>query len=304
MLTPMPVRRRLRVLALLACIGAAMAPQIALGEPPSAANVAAARKHFEKARTYYGQGAYREAITELEAAHALDPSAKDLVFNLGVVHEKLSDIDEALNWFRAYTTMDLLPPERDRADAYIRRLEGAKRELEEKQAAQQANPPPPPEPAQSPVEPSARAVPSSNPSPSLPSQPPQPVPPPEPPQPAPPSSSNGRLDGLTVTAAGLTTATLAFGVVMGVKAAVDKPSSGYVSGRDGNAVHLQDLQDQAHREAVFADIGFATALVSGVSTAYLYFGRSRAVSTAPIGRATVSAEPLLGGGTLLLKGSF
>src|SRR5258708_3629396 len=104
MLAPMPFRRRLRTLALLGCIGAATAPRVALADQPSASNVAAARKHFEKARGFYGQGAYREAITELEAAHALDPSAKDLVFNLGVVHEKLSDIDEALNWFRVYTT--------------------------------------------------------------------------------------------------------------------------------------------------------------------------------------------------------
>ena len=82
-----------------------------------------------------GAGSYREAIGELEAAHTLDPNAKDLVFNLGVVHEKLGDIDDALKWFRLYTTMNLTGPERDRADAYVHRLEGAKKELEDKQAA-------------------------------------------------------------------------------------------------------------------------------------------------------------------------
>src|SRR5579864_2676749 len=115
----MPFRRRLRTLALVVCLAAAAAPRLGFAEETSQANVAAARKHFEKARAYYGQGAYREAVTELEAAHALDPSAKDLVFNLGVVHEKLSDIEEALKWFRLYTTMDLVPQERDRADAYV-----------------------------------------------------------------------------------------------------------------------------------------------------------------------------------------
>ena len=40
------------------------------------------------------------------------PNAKDLVFNLGVVHEKLGDIEDALKWFRLYTTMNLT---RDRA---------------------------------------------------------------------------------------------------------------------------------------------------------------------------------------------
>ena len=89
--------------------------------------MAAARRHFDKARADYAQGLHREAIAELEAAHALDPAAKDPIFNLGVVHEKLSDIDDALQWFQLYTTMTLTPQERDRADAYIKRLEGGRR---------------------------------------------------------------------------------------------------------------------------------------------------------------------------------
>src|ERR1700722_13757047 len=132
----MRLRRRLRMLALLAGLGAAASAHArsASAQDTNAANVAAARRHFDKARADYEQGAYREAIAELEAAHALDPSAKDLVFNLGVVHEKLSDIDDALQWFQLYTTMSLTPPERDRADAYIKRLEGAKRELAQRAA--------------------------------------------------------------------------------------------------------------------------------------------------------------------------
>src|SRR5258708_27605718 len=98
MLLAMPFRRRVRSLAFALCVAGAVAPRVGLAEEASQGNVAAARKHFERARAYYGQGAYRDAITELEAAHALDPNAKDLVFNLGVVHEKLADIDEALKW--------------------------------------------------------------------------------------------------------------------------------------------------------------------------------------------------------------
>ena len=113
----MSARRRLCAIALVA---AALLPasRAARADETSPANVAAARKHFEKARADYAQGAYREAIGELEAAHSLDPNAKDLVFNLGVVHEKLADIDEALKWFRLYTSMNLTAAERDRADAY------------------------------------------------------------------------------------------------------------------------------------------------------------------------------------------
>src|SRR5580704_1354868 len=136
MLRAMSFRTWLRTWAVVGCIAAAQAPRASLAQT-SPANIAAARAHFEKARTCYEQGAYREAISELEAAHTLDPTAKDLVFNLGVVHEKLADIDDALTWFRLFTTMDLTPQERERADSYIRRLEGAKSELEQRRAAQQ-----------------------------------------------------------------------------------------------------------------------------------------------------------------------
>src|ERR1019366_3459132 len=101
----MPFRWRMRTSALLAILAAAasVSPGRAQAqEPPptptpapSSADIAEARRHFEP-------------------AHALDPTAKDLVFNLGVVHEKLSDIDDALRWFELYTTMSLSPTERER----------------------------------------------------------------------------------------------------------------------------------------------------------------------------------------------
>jgi hypothetical protein len=288
----MPSRRRLRRLALIFCLAAGLAPRIARAEETSPANVAAARKHFEKARAFYGQGAYRDAVVELEAAHALDPNAKDLVFNLGVVHEKLSDIEEALKWFRLYTTMDLVPQERDRADAYVRRLEGAKKELEEKQAT-----PPPPEstpPAAGPAgQPSAVQPPSG---------PVLATPPASPQSPPPPVA--GRVDGLTVSAATVSAAGLIAGVVLAVKAELDRPPSNYMTGRDGTYQHLRSMQDTAHFEALLADVGFGVALVAGVSTAYLYFGRSQDVPATSTGSTTVSAGPLSGGGAVVVKGSF
>jgi tetratricopeptide (TPR) repeat protein len=289
-------RRRLRSLALVFCLAAGLAPRVAHAEETSAANVAAARKHFEKARAYYGQGAYRDAVTELEAAHALDPNAKDLVFNLGVVHEKLSDIDEALKWFRLYTTMDLVPQERDRADAYVRRLEGAKKELEEKQAAQQQlSPEPTQPPVESPGRPPAQPAPGATlgRSPAL------------PPSLQPPAAPvAGRVDGLTIGATSMSAAGLAFGVVMAVKAETDRPSDGYATGSTGTFSHLRSLQDAAHLEAILADIGFGVALVASASAAYLYFGRSRAAPAVSTGSTTVSAGPLSGGGAVVVKGFF
>jgi tetratricopeptide (TPR) repeat protein len=244
----------------------------------SSANVAAARRHFDKARTDYAQGSYREAIAELEAAHALDPSAKDLVFNLGVVHEKLSDIDDALQWFQLYTTMTLTPQERDRADAYIRRLEGAKRELAQH----------PPEPGPS----GAAAEPAPSESSLVPAGPP-----PQTPRP------RGRIDGATIAAISVTGAALVFGTVMGVKAQVDKPPSGWVTGKDGTYSDLQSRTDTAHREAIFADAAFGLSIMAGVTAAVLYFARTSdsAPASAP---PAVSPAPLAGGGGLVVQGSF
>ncbi|HEY8086336.1 MAG TPA: tetratricopeptide repeat protein [Polyangiaceae bacterium] len=250
-------------------------PAVARADETSPANVAAARRHFERAKAYYAQGSYREAIGELEAAHTLDPNAKDLVFNLGVVHEKLGDIEEALTWFRLYTTMNLTPAERDRADAYVKRLEGAKKELEDKQAAAAA----------------AAAAQNGNVT--------KPPPPKDHPRP-------GRIDALTIGAAGVTVAALGFGVIMAVKAEGDRPPSPFITGRNGTYADLVDRQANAHQEAVMADIGFAVSAAAAAATAVLFFARPRvtAATSSTTGSTTVSAAPLTGGGAFFVQGSF
>jgi tetratricopeptide (TPR) repeat protein len=286
----MHLGRRLCALALIACVTAAASPRAVLAQETGGANVAAARRHFKNASARYAEGAYREAITELEAAHALDPSAKDLVFNLGVVHEKLADIDEALRWFRLFTTLELTDRERERADAYIRRLEGAKATS----APARSFPP-------SPAGPQPSAPPSFAPPPSSP--PPSAVP--EAPSfPTVPTPAAGRIDAATLTAAGAAGAGLLFGVVMGVKAKQDRPS-GFVTGRDGSLADLVDRSAAAHREAVLADVGFAAALVGGVAAAYLYFSRPRVAPPPRVtGSTTLSALPLASGGAIFVRGFF
>ncbi len=268
------------MIALLAGLAAASADaRMARAQDTNAANVAAARRHFDKARADYAQGAYREAIAELEAAHALDPAAKDLIFNLGVVHEKLSDIDDALQWFQLYTTLTLTPQEHERADAYIKRLEGAKKELAQH----------PPGPSQAgtvtPPPPDTPLVPMG---PSI-----------------PPPPRHGRVDAATITALSVTGAALAFGTVMAVKAKVDRPS-GFVTGRDGTFADLQDKTDTAHHEAIIADAGFGLSIVAGITSAVLYFARPRDTppATAAPGPTTVSAVPITGGGALIVQGSM
>ena len=273
----MRFRRRLRTIALLACLAAAASSgtRIALAQDAkdaNATNVALAREHFEKARAFYGQGSYREAVAELEAAHTLDPSAKDLVFNLGVVHEKLSDITDALQWFELYTTMSLTPQERERADAYIKRLEGAKKEL-----PRPTEPPsPPPEASQeTPDAPPAR---------------PEPL-------------RHGRIDAATITAAGVACGALVFSTVLGIKALADRPGDGFVLGPDGSYADLQHSVNLAHDEARVADVGFGVSIAAAVSAAILYFGRPKDGAPAPRSPG-VSVTPLPGGGALIVQGSL
>ncbi len=266
-------------LCALALVVSLLAPGIrpALADDAAPPSVAAARKHFEKARAFYAQGAYREAIAEFEQAHALDPSAKDLVFDLGVVHEKLADIDDALTWFRLYLTMSLTPQEHDRADAYVRRLEGAKKELAAKQSA-------------------AASAPGSS------ATAPSPTPPPAPAA----ASPRGRIDAWTLGAAGVAAAGLVVGTVFGVKAIVDKPPSTYVTGQAGSYQDLVNRTNQAHTAAMVADVGFGVALVGAAATAILFFARSKDDAPQSADAPTVSAAPLLhgGGGAVFVQGSF
>jgi hypothetical protein len=285
----MLVRRRPHVLVLAAVAGAALGastgPRRALAQEPEAPASSEARRHFESGRALYGHGAYREALAELQAAHTLDPSAKDLVFNLGVVEEKLGDIDEALRWFHAYTTMTLTPQERERADAYVRRLEGARAEIE-------LGPPPAegtvPAPAPSTADaeaPAARLAPT-----------------------------RGRIDAATVVAASVAGTALAAGAVLGIKALIDRPTN-FVTGVDGSYQDLVNRMHTAHEEAVAADVSFAVAVAAGLAATVLYLTRTRqhgdpspAGTARPASKdrpsATVSIVPLAGGWGLFVQGSM
>ncbi len=235
--------------------------------------VARAKEHFQKGRELYQAGAYREAIGELEAAHALDPHAKDLVYNLAIVNEKLGQIDSAINYVHRYQEMDLDPPERARADAYLKRLEGAKKEME-----------------------------TSRPGPVV-VVPPGPAGDETPPQPE-PQQPRGRIDAATLTAAGVAVAGFGVGIVLGVKALADRPTN-FVAGKTGTFQELESQQQSAHNEAIVADIGLGVGVAAAAVTAYLYFGRTKKPRDKTTTRVTVS--PVASGGqgaVVMLGGSF
>ncbi len=239
--------------------------------PPSAASTEA-RAHFDSARELYRTGAYREAIRELEAARALDPGGKELVYNLAVIHEKLGEIDDALRELQAYEQMELTPSELDKAQSYERRLEGAKRELALR-----------PRPAVAPAQPPMTSVAET---------PPEPT--------SPPETSHGRIDAATLTAGGVMLVSAAVGTVLGIKALTDRPV-GFVTGQDGTFADFQHRNELAHDEALATDASFGVSIAAAVVTAILYFGRTTTATDTP---PAVSATWLRGGAALSVGGTF
>jgi hypothetical protein len=254
------------------------------GTEPKTKEQLEAQQHFQRAKDLYQTGAYREAIAELEQARGLDPKAKDLVFNLGIVHEKLGKFDEAIAFFRQYMEMEgVTAVERGKAENIIKRIEGAKREV--------AVPPRASGDAHATTEPARGSGDGRG------EQEP----------------GNGRIDAATVAAGSVAVVGLGLGATFGILALSTKPS-GFVTGRDGTYDMLQSKTSSAHTEAVVADIGFGVGIAAAVVTAYLYFGRSKdtkpradggrppRASALPTIAPSISASPT--GGALLLGGTF
>ncbi len=246
----------------------------ALAQPPRSAPTTAeaqtkAREHFQRALELYSAGSYHEAIGELEVARELDPEASALVYNLGVVNEKLGNIDQALGHFRHFLEMNPDPQQRARAESLIKRLEGAKREVK-------PDVPPPPQP--------------------------QPVPRPAPePKEEPPA--HGRVDALTISTAVVAVTGAAVGAVFGVKALADRPTfdTRYTSldQYNANMTAAQKQLQTARNEAKVADVSFIVAGAATVATAVLFFGRRKDAHRASL---ELSAAPLVGGGAMGVVG--
>lgn len=217
-----------------------------------------AKRHFEAALEAYREGKYERAVEELEEALRLDPSGKDLVYNLGLVHEKLGNLDKALFYFRRYLEMETDPVERQRAEVIVQRLAGAQ------ERALRASSGGDDDPTRGPNGEQTSAGPN-------------------------PERAPGKLDVWVYGAAGLSLAALTVGVVFGVRALVEHPGGSPSTGPGESASDLQHDADRAHDMALIADVAFGVALVSGVAASVLYFGRS--ADPDPGGQARLDSIP-------------
>jgi len=235
---------------------------------PNAEAMKAAQNHMAKARALYEAGNYDQAIQELETARALDPYAKDLVFNLGIVHEKALHIDKALHFYRLYLDMDLEPAERARAEAIVRRLEGARTHVQPTATAT----------ATATAAPTIIVVPSG-------------------------SQPHGRIDGLTVTTAVLALAGFGVGAGFGVAALGARPPTPYVTGgpndagANGTYDQLKAMVDNANMLSIVADVAFLTGIVFTGVTLAVFFGRTRHAESRPHVTLSPTARGFVLGGT-------
>lgn len=217
-----------------------------------------AQEHFQRAKELYQAGKYSETIAELEVARGLDPQAKDLVMNLGIVHEKLGAYDDAIAALKSFLEMDgVTAAERTKVEGMIKRIEGAK--------------------SAAPSQPSATAPPTTA------------APVAETPSAPPPAPAKGRLDALTIAAGTVAAVGLVAGTSLGVYALSTRPGSDFVTGRDGSYATLKDQTNTAHTVAIAADVSFGVSAIAAIATAWLYFGRPKAVSA-----RGVSFTPMLG----------
>lgn len=101
-------------------------------EPPPEA-----MQYFEAGRAHYEAGRYQEASESLEQALTLDPESETLIFNLARIYELLGDLDRAISFGERYRVMVAENPEEiNRADATLRRLEGAREWLALRESGQ------------------------------------------------------------------------------------------------------------------------------------------------------------------------
>jgi hypothetical protein len=136
----MSLRRSLLVTALLVSVSAA-----ADTPPPDAAAVAEAKKHFAAGEKLFDAGDLHGAVEELKEAYRLSRNPL-LLYNIGVVYDKLDDAPLALHYFGKF-----IDEAKDEGKTHERILEAGQRaaELRKKLGAEEA--PTPGEPAPTPA---------------------------------------------------------------------------------------------------------------------------------------------------------
>jgi tetratricopeptide (TPR) repeat protein len=213
--------------------------------PPTREAAARAVTLNDEASALYEQGRYRAAVAKLEEAVRLDPQGKDLVYNLAVLHEKLGDLDEAVDLYRRYVETESDPKSKARVQATLRRLEGARQERVDGRAAG----------------PRVEAAPA-----------------------APPALPPRPLRPWVVGAGGVAAVSLAMSAAFGISALARNPGAAPTTADGVSADDLAGRAHTAHAHAVVADATLIIGVVfAGAATALYLTTPRRAPAAASIG---------------------
>ena len=270
-------RTRLRRPALLAAIAVATTAPLLLGSPSASAEDGKSRstttdktqlaeKRFKQARKLYSQGKYREAITKLKEAIALDPAGVELYYNLGVVNEKLQEVDDAIEAYEQYVEMVDDPREKKRVRKIIKRLQGAKHEIKSREML------PVPVKTKTVVVVKEKKVIKTV----------------EVDRPADPGK--GRLDGWVIATGSLAIVAAGAGGYFGYLALRDN-NQNPTTGGEATMQSLRDRFDRSRTEAKYADIAFGAGGALAITSLVLYFARDAKPEEPP--KSKVSIVPTL-----------
>jgi tetratricopeptide (TPR) repeat protein len=246
----------------------ARAVGVVLGQSGRSAE-ADAKKHFDKAREHYANGRYREAIEQLETALQIDPKGADLLYNLGVIHEKLQEVDPAIDYYQRYVLMIDDAEEQERVEKIILRLEKARDELAAREKEEQEQ------------EEAAAGDQRDE-----------------------PERGKGRMDGWVIGAGVLAGLGLAGGTYFGLEAMKSRNDDPPTTGGGTEYQDLVDNSDRAKQMALYADIGFGVGVVAGTAAMLLYFTRDAEPEASAARRFQPAVAVLPGGAAASLRVGF
>jgi tetratricopeptide (TPR) repeat protein len=228
-------------------VGAAMLGPVEARAQEVAAPEPALELHDE-ARRHYAEGRYREAVKKLEEAVAIDPQAKLLHYNLGLIYEKIGELDAALASYRRTLALETAPNERALLERTIARLEGAKRHLRFGPEVPAPAPPPPPAP--------------------------------------PPGDEPGVLRPWIYAGGAVAAAGLLGAAALAIAAATTQPGPGATTGEGVSISDLESDAETAHGLAIAADVSLGVGVAGVITTvALLLASDAEGAGSARAGRA-------------------
>jgi len=188
----------------------------------------------DEAKTLYGQGKYREAMDRLREALLLDPNAKVLHYNLGLIEEKRGNFEAALTGYRRCLDLETDARERRALLRIIERLEGAQQYAPFGVAAA----PPPP----------ATSAPA-----------------------APKLSGDGDASTWVWVSGGVAVASFGLAAILAASAADAHPGADAETSGDVTVQQLRDDAATAHQLAIGADMMLLLGTGAAAATAVLAF---------------------------------